>query len=390
MSPLLAGDRPIFLLHRSYQGGTGFRALATAVMAAADRRLELGAVVTLPHHTPTEAQSILDEAAGYELRIADPAFHEHESFGEALSRARRQRAPYLVGALPRRPTDDVIDRILRVQRAAGATALLTPTGAVSAVEPERALADAMRWVRATRAKDPVEPLLVGLTLSRAWLADPALREILLNEIVDSAETNWYLRVRWGHLRPRHAQLGDAGLLRGYAVVADVLASEQKVLLLPQTGLTGWLMTGLGAAGFSVGTGGPEQAYAEPVVIRIKGPRRPPVPRYFEPSLLHTVAGTTQANISRSASYTQCPCRYCDAMRSSSGAVDPRRWQRDLAARHLVVSLAALQARLASSDRRRAARRVVTAARGVEQAAVPRLTGEDRPVHLDLWGDLLAP
>ena len=389
MSSLLAGDRPIFLLHRSYQGGTGFRALATAVAAVADGRLELGVMVTLPHHTSSEARSILDEAAGYELRIADPAFHEHESSGETLSTARQRRAPYLIGTLPPRPSDDVIDEILRVQRAAGATALLTPTGAVTTVEPERSLVDAMRWVRATRAKDPPEPLLVGLTLSRAWLADPALREILLNEIVDSTETNWYLRVRWGHLRPRHAQLSDTGLLRGYQIVAEVLASEEKVLLLPQTGLTGWLMTGLGAAGFSVGTGGPEQAYAEPVVIRIKGPRRPPVPRYFESSLLHTVSGATQASLSRSATYTECPCRYCARMRSGTAAIDSRRWDRDLAARHQVVSLAALHARLATSDRRAAARRVVAASRRAERAAVPRLAGEDRPVHLEVWEDLLA-
>lgn len=35
------------------------------------------------------------------------------------------------------------------------------------------------------------------------------------------------------------QLADTVLLSGYAYVAEVLASEQKILLLPQTGLTGW-------------------------------------------------------------------------------------------------------------------------------------------------------
>jgi hypothetical protein len=387
---LLAGDRPIFLLHRSHQGGADFGPLAEAVANAAGPDVELGAIVNLPRQTATEARAILDSAGGFDLRIADPEFHDHQAFGGTPSARRRERAPYLVGSLPRRPSDEVIDTVLRVQREAGATALLTPTGAVSTVEPERTLADAIRWVAATRAKAPTEPLVVSLTLSRSWLTEPRLREVLLNEIVDSTERNWYLRVRWDPLRPRHVQLADTVLLGGYAHVAEVLSSEQKILLLPQTGLTGWLMTGLGAAGFSVGTGGPEQAFAETVQIRIRGPRRPPVPRYFEPTLLHTVTAATQSTLSSSASYSQCLCGYCSRMRSGSAAIDPARWERDLAARHFVVSLAALQARLAGRDRQSAARRVVAAARSVENSAAPRLTGEDRPAHLAVWEDLLTP
>ena len=50
---------------------------------------------------------------------------------------------------------------------------------------------------------------------------------------------------------------------GTGKLAEVAADEERRLLLPQTGLTGWLMLAFGAAGFGTGLSGSYQAFGEP-------------------------------------------------------------------------------------------------------------------------------
>jgi hypothetical protein len=346
-------------------------------------------IVNLPQHGPSEARRILDAIPAATVRIVDPELHLHPDHVAETSARRRSLAPYLDRALPTRPDRAFITGILDLQRQAGANLLLTPTGRVDETDGERDLARALRVVAAMRAEACNDELAVNLTLSRNWLTTPRLLEVLLNELVDSTERIWYLRVRWDALRPRHAQLRDEGLLRGYNTLVRTAASESKLVVLPQTSLAGWLLTGLGAAGFSSGTGGPEQSYAEPVIIRIRGQRRPPVPRYFDPEVLATIGLPARERVAATTGYRPCPCPYCARLPRSGGQFDSSRWDRDLALRHQLLSLARLTSSIAVADRRMAAEAIVVAAAAVADGANPPLTGEDRPGHLDLWGELLA-
>ncbi len=381
--------RPVFLVGRSHRGGADFSALMTDVLAAAGLAVQTGTIVNLPRHGISEARRLVDALPGPGVRIVDLELHEHPDHGLSVSPQRRQRATYLDRSLPDRPERGFITDLLRLQRDAGANLLLTPTGRVEEADGERGLAKAMRWVAASRAEAPTEDLAVNLTISRTWLTSPQLREALLNELVDSTERNWYLRVRWEALKPRHAQLTDGGLLAGYVALLETARLEGKVVLLPQTGLAGWLMTGLGAGGFSSGTGGPEQAYADAVEIRIPGPRRRPVPRYFEPEVLATIGLPARRRLSTLSGYRPCPCAYCGRMARSGGDFDAARWDRDRALHHQVVSLARLAGETAVGDRAGATHDTVARARDLADRANPPLTGEDRPNHLASWLRLLA-
>lgn len=379
--------RPVFLVGRSHAGGPSFPTLLRTVAIEIGAAVQLGAIVNLPRHGVAVARQILDSVPDAAIRLADPELHLHPDHGPITQR-RRLNAPYFGTPIPTRPDRAFMDAVLTAQRQAGANLLLSPTGAIDEANGEIGLDSAMRWVRAARAELGDEPMAVNLTVSRTWLTSPRLREALLNELVDSNERLWYLRVRWEALKPRHSQLSDIGLLRGYALLAKTAETEGKVLILTQTGLTGWLMTGLGAGGYSTGIGGPEQAYADTVEIRIKGTRRPPIPRYFDRAVLHTVGLPAQERLARVSAYNACPCVYCQRLRGPGGAFDAGRWDRDLAADHQVVALAALTAQIAA-HRRAGTQGLVTNADQLGDDARAALAGEDRPRHLRVWEQLLA-
>lgn len=385
--PLSSGD-PVFLLHRSYRAGADFNMLANEVVSVAGNAAELGVVASLVYQGPTETRRILRAAHGYSIKIADHELHHHSAHGGTPSPSNLRQATYLSTTIPTSPDRGYIDTILNAQRNAGANVLLTPTGRVSEANGEQTLRAAMRWVTATRATAPAEPLLVSLTLEHSWLADPQLREVLLNEVVDSREPNWYIRVRWAASRHTAGQLAERNLLEGYKHLSQVMESENKLLLLPQTGLAGWLMGAFGARGFSVGTGGPQQAYANPVVIRRAGTPRPPIRRYFEPSLLHTIQADTRDRLAAQSGYGECTCTYCDGL--VRGIIRSQNLWSPRATHHMVVSLAKLQSSPAPSGRRAEVRRVVTAARAADAGVNPPLRGDDRPLHLSVWEDLLRP
>lgn len=388
MTELLSGDRPVFLVHRSTQGGDGLPDLLRAIDHDAGDALEVGVVVNLARQRLERTRAVIDAVATVPLRIADPELHRHASVAP-VPPARARQHPYLVDPIPDRPDDAYIRAHLQRQRDAGATALLTPTGWIDDADGERTLGLAIRWVLATRATSPDEPLLVSLALGRNWLTAPALRTALLNEIVDSNERRFYVRVLWDPLSPRYGQLEDEQLLTGYRELAQVAAAEGKILVLPQSGLTGWLATAWGATGLSTGVALPEQAFAQVREIRIKGAGpRPPRPRYFERSLLHTVDLPTH-EIVAATGQTSCDCAYCRALGVTSNSVDPADWSRDLASRHQVVVAARLLKVMATRNpRAAAAREVRDAGRFLNDLAVMPV-GENRPTHLGLWGRLLA-
>lgn len=274
-----------------------------------------------------------------------------------------------------------------LQRQAGATALLTPTGWVDEADPDASVKQTFDWVRATRDAGPTEPLFVSLALTRSWLTNKRLRDMLLDQIVDSNERYWYIRVRWEVLPTSHGQLVDEDLLRGYKALCQTASSEHKIVVLANSSLVGWMATAWGARGFTTGTGGPEYSFgAIRKIASRKGVPKPPAKRrYYERQLMHIIEVDTHTSVSRAAGYVDCTCAYCAALDFK----DPTAWDRDAARRHIVVSLGRELSQTArESDYFASVEASIGQAQAFAASLPTRLRQEERPNHLDIWGRLL--
>jgi hypothetical protein len=175
---------------------------------------------------------------------------------------------------------------------------------------------------------------------------------------------------------------DENLLAGYRRLAQVADDEDRRLLLPQTGLTGWLMLAWGAAGFGTGPFGSNQAFLEPSDFG-----KPGLERYFERQLLHFVERTDRRLITGDPGYSQCTCPYCRPLLATPAAA----WSHKYAGLHYQYSagLLAAQTAPAAAGRRGPHSAVGKAVRAAARFADGKaLTGNSAPSHLRTWDRLL--
>lgn len=393
----LSGAVPLLLLAKSHQISSQLPAVARIATRVTGGRIGVGVAVRLLGHTPAAAASFLNHFTSSPVRIADPDLYRAPASGspEAGVSARvGERHPWLIDApeASSMASTSWIREVLDRQVQAGATILLSATGWVNATNAAQQLACAMQRVCASRLEVGSATMFVNLTLDGTWLSDPALRAVLLQEIIESPERYWYLRVRWPIVRPRYGQLRDVATLDGYKELAETAALEDKVLILPNSGLTGWIATSLGATGFSTGPGWPEQAYAAPQIMasRPGQPKPPPTLRYFERTVLNIVDHATHSAMIGSAEYLQCQCRYCRAIGASTQ--NSARWNKESAAMHYLLRCARLMDLISSGNRRgKALEEVQRARQFVSQiASTPASpTGNSSPLHLSEWERLLT-
>jgi hypothetical protein len=403
VSAALRPGAPLLLLHRSHQHSK----LLPTVISDASRRhagaLHIGVVASMPRMSPTGLRDFLSKTADAPVRIADPeAFARLDSFGPVLS-GQRDGKPYVglstqphwqyfTETQPSGGTDSWVRATLAAQRNAGATVLLTPGVWLDPATSAGSL-DTMRqhaeWAQS--ALEPGEHLAVNITMPASWLTTPALRNRLLDEIVDMDHEVFYLRVRWPLMAQPYGQLLNPGILDGYVQVANVFEENDKVLLLPNTGLTGWVALAWGAHGFSTGIGSGERAFAETRVIKIKqsGPRPAPTHRTFAASVLHTTDVATAARLDAVPNAQPCTCRFCRTLRRLPSG----QFSKELAGAHYLRRVADLTAATTthSRGRRVATRQTIRSARRFisGDASVVPLTGVNDPKHLPLWADRLG-
>jgi len=377
----LDGTRPLFLIHRSYNFAQALPRLLANVHAAAGANLALGVVSPLPHVSEDSHRTIHNKCAAAAVHIVDPLGYFAAS-GDLrlppLSNRAQGRAPYLVGA-PATVTD-----ILDFQRDRGANLLLTSGQALDPVDPQRSLDAVCReGDNALASLAPGERLALNLTFSARWLTHASLRDKLLAQLLDQEQFDtWYVRVQWSASLRSYAQPADEQLLRGYQRLAEVAIDENRRLLLPQTGLTGWFMLAQGAAGFGMGISGTDQAFREDSG---GGGPAPVIERYFERQLLHTIERTARPALVADPRYIQCAGPYCPPL--FSGAA----WSREYAGLHQLFNAGTLAAAAAPAiagpaGPRGAVRRAVRAA--VAFAAGKGLAGISEPRHLQVWDRLL--
>jgi hypothetical protein len=172
------------------------------------------------------------------------------------------------------------------------------------------------------------------------------------------------------------------MLRGYRRLAELAGDEDRRLLLPQSGLTGWLMLGFGAAGFGTGLGGSEQAFREPSG---GGGGQPRIERYFERKLMHTIERTVMPVVAADPQHVDCSCPYCGPL-FAAGA-----WSHEYAGLHQAFNAGTLTAHVAPGVAGRGGthgtvRRAVRSA--VAFAADKPLAGISEPRHLKVWDRVL--
>ena len=285
-------------------------------------------------------------------------------------------APHLPGGAV--PVADLLD----MQRERGANLLLTSGRALDQSEARDSAAAACdEGDDALAALKPGERLALNLTVSAEWLCRPALLNTLLTELIEKQQFDtWYIRVQWPS-KP-WTQPTDENLLAGYRKLAQVADDEDRRILLPQTGLTGWLMLAWGAAGFGTGPFGSNQAFLEPsacgkpaarTVLRaaaapFRGAHRPP-PDHQRPAVLPVHMPVLPALLAGTAAA----------------------WSHKYAGLHYQYSAGLLTARTAPAAAGRCGphgavgKAVRAAARFADGKA---LTGNSVPSHLRTWDRLL--
>lgn len=374
----LDGAAPLFLLHKGNYA-KAFPRLLAHLHAACGKRLALGVISRLPQASAQAHQDFNDGCHAAAVRVIDPECYR--TTGQQELRL-KEPCPTALGYAPYLGGQPIgVAELLALQRTRGANLLLTPGRTLdpsdSRLSLDTACADGQA---ALAALESGERLGLNLTMSASWLTKESLREALLAQLLDHDEFDtWYVRVQWPKNLRSYAQPIDKGLIAGYRALAELAADEDRRLLLPQTGLSGWLMLGFGAAGFGAGTSGSLQAFQEERAGGNGNQSR--IERYFERVLLHTIERTAQRLIKDDPAYTECACPYCRPLFDGSG------WKEEYAGLHYLFNAGVLAAEVAPSAARRggtrsAVRQKVRAARKFADGKA--LTSINVPEHLEIW------
>jgi hypothetical protein len=362
----LDGTLPMLIIHRAPHHWRALPRLLAQLHAAAGAHLTLGVASSLPMAAEQSHADFSSACTAAAVRLVDPlgylADRQDLRVDEPSERAKRW-APYLDG-VPVTAGD-----LLNMQRDRGANLLLTSGRALDPSDPEPSLdAACAEGDDALALLKPGERLALNLTMSAAWLTRPVLLNALLAQLVDQEQFDtWHVRVQWPGSVRAYAQATAAALLAGYRQLAEVAADEERRLLLPQTGLTGWLMLAYGAAGFGTGLSGSYQAFTEPAG---GGGGKPRIERYFERQLLHTVERTARPLLTSDPAYVPCPCPYCPPLFAAAA------WSHQYAGLHYLFNVGTLAAGVAPAA---AGRRGTHGAvgRAVRSARVRRRQGPYR-------------
>ncbi|WP_243076414.1 hypothetical protein [Microbacterium sp. SS28] len=375
----LSRSSPVFMVHRPHQNGILMPRLLASVASVTRGRVAAAASVALPQATNESLSTWLSSCVVASVTMADPLGYLKDPtivrVPAVSDRARRWR-PYLAEA------GDDIPSLLELQRTVGANLLLTPGRALDPTNAQTALDAAFAQGDDALANlGTGERLALNLTLPATWLSSESLRAKLFAQLLDQEQFDvWHIRVQWpSTVRSLHQPL-SLELLTGYKRLSQLAADEGHALLLPQTGLTGWLQLAFGGHGFGSGLFGSGQAFKEHSQGGSGG--QPEVERYFEPTLLHPVERAVHDAMRRADGYVTCDCPYCPALHAKSD------WDHTLARLHLMHWQGRLAGRAFEQGKSQEAaiRGAVRAA--VDAAAAQPLAGISLPRHLTIWDQLL--
>ncbi|QXP05772.1 hypothetical protein KN200_14585 [Clavibacter michiganensis subsp. michiganensis] len=383
----MAGKRPTFMVHRSYNGGARLPEVFNELSVSHGDKLGLGAVVRMTNTNPEKAAAFMSTHSRVPLRMLDPELHHapNSVFEQKELKATALKWPFLA-EIPAQPSKPWVRQVLKAQLDTGATVLLSASGWVHDINAPISMKKQMQFVAESRQLAGSRDMMVNLTLDYRWLTESPLRDLLFETIVEQTERHWYLRFYWPIIATRYGQLLEWAILEGYKELVALCADEEKVLFLPNVGLSGWVATALGAAGFSTGQSWPEQAFArQQVMASRKGVQRAPaIPRFYEPTMLHTTEYVEHLRLENLAGHLAEDDTFALEIQTDGH-------QSELAGLHYLVSAGNLQAQLSTRSPRSVARKEVRRASGFLETLgrTGQPAGPNRPQHLPLWLKLLA-
>jgi len=381
---VLDGTRPLFIVHKPHQYHDELPRLFERLQADVGDSVALGVSSWLPSGAATSHCEFNFACEAADVRIVDPRGYlaDRQDLRVKKPSARAaQHAPYL------RDEAFPVASLLEAQRECGANLLLTSGRALNPSAALRSLAEACdEGDEAMAALKQGERLALNLTMSAEWLRRSELLDDLLAELIEKRQFRiWHVRVQWAPPAKSWHQPVDEELLAGYRALAETARNEERRLLLPQTGVTGWLTLAWGAAGFGTGLFGTGQAFLEE--DDDSGPRKnSTIERYFERQLLHFAERTGRSELTKDQeAYRKCTCPYCGPLLAGSA------WSKKHAGLHYVHSVGMLTAGVAPAGAM--PHEVHEAVAGTVRAATlfaadKRLTGQSAPAHLRTWDRVL--
>lgn len=388
LDKIIRGKVPTFIVQRSALLNKRTPEVLAGLIDDHGKSLGVGTSIKMWGTTQKTLSEYLGPLDEVPLRLADPVLYRHPQSSwpgmETIEEPKTSPKHDFYKTLPASVDRNWISKVIKAQYDVGATVALSANGWVSTTHAPTALDTAMSVVRESRDVVGAKPMFVNLTLDKEWLLDRQLRNLLLRELVESNEKQWYLRFWWPEMTNSYGQLTDDAILRGYMRLASTARIEGKRLFLPNSGLTGWLMGAYGASGFSTGASATDQAFARQRRIgRRKGQKAPPAtPRIFDRFLLHTMEHSVFERIRHLPDHRAFPTRFLDE-------IDAGSHERELAGLHYVKSVGDLQAKMSAKDRLVVAYRPINrASKWVKGLAdVDKPTGASNPGHLDVWREL---
>jgi hypothetical protein len=358
-------------------------------MAADEPGWRLGAALRIPRgRLPYNVAKLDDWALNADYVLADPETRQMILPFRNRGGGRNDHA-YLSESDPAANRDRFVTQVLRAQLNAGADVLISPwlihgTGGTS-----HELAVTMDLAR--RAIDHKlsdgRTLLIGVEATETIFASKGTRDALLDEITELEGVPVYLRMTTSAALTGNRQYDNIPALRGLREAVEALVGNDHTVLLPQSGVAGWLMLGYGAYCFGAGVSGTLQRSGMPVASRRGGGQ--PLQWYFHPQLLGFVLADELADLETVSGIDACDCPYCDASPPTPGAG----FDRVAAEKHFLRWCVK-----AADDVRRASNREAAVQHRVEaaeqhwqsvQSARVVLDARSRPTHLGAWLRVVA-
>jgi hypothetical protein len=319
--------------------------------------------------------------------LIDPGVHRYSR--KTIGGKTLKSAPWIARNAPsdKASWKKTIEEAQKEQRDRGADALITPGVELEATDHAAFQAQIDAVVRAAALRpDDDPPWFVRVCVHEEWLDKQPLQRLLLSQLTDlSDELGVALHVRWR----KDGILRDKPRLEALRKVVEVIANDDRDLLLMQSGILGWLSLGWGSWGFSAGLAH-GQGWLDTGLIRFgrpKGQKSPPrKKRFFERGIIHNVLDSDHARLSTHASYSSCSCGFCANLGSGQ-------WDHLKSQQHGLCTLAKLTERVRKSSvaaRPEAVKKEIDDALA-EWKALSGVSGLDSagtPRHLDIWSELL--
>lgn len=385
LNRMLRGKAPTFITQRGAQHMHRLPEVFDALMTDHGKKLGVGTAMKMWGNTEAAIDKYFSSVGTVPLRIADPVLFRHPlSAWEGMATiepARRDPTFTFYNTLPTTVDAAWIRSVIQAQYRVGATVALSATGWVGTINAAAALDQAMLIVRASRAVVEDGPMFVNLTMDKEWLINRELRNLLLREIVESNEQHWYLRFWWPESANSYGQLADPDILRGYRLLTETAALEDKKLFLANASLTGWLMGAFGAAGFSTGASAADQTFARARRMGRRPGQTPPkeIPRIFDRFLLHTMDAAVFDRLRALPGHRDFRTRFLDEI-ARDGHSKP------VAGLHYLNAVGNLQAKMQPANRPAFAHRAIDRGQGWVNALaqVDKPAGANSPTHLPVW------